>query len=392
VLTDVAQSVTLLAGGALMLAYCVAEAGGLSHVVSRALDEGKMRLDIDASGGGRSMLSVWSFGASLYVINMCVYQDTVQRYCAAKTLRHAQLAVGLTGALALPIWSSFMFLGSALWVLSTQPAGGDLSRPAVVSDGIVAEYALSRLPAGVGGLVLAGVLAAAMSSLDSSFNSVAGIVATDWVQRLYYRGAALSERRLVVVGRLASTSMTVLTVLGALSLQHVEKEGMNDLYNGLQSLTGGASGGLMLLTIFTSAQAPTEAWDRRWHTPLVTGQAAYCAITGSSVVTLGAALCSFGALGESCSLSYYWLLPLSNVAFGLSILMYTFLAQLLHAARRRREPQPTGVHSTHVSITSESVSALGCPGTLEHPHEHPHTDKAEPEGMGVQLLRMRASA
>ena len=250
---------------------------------------------------------------------MCVYQDTVQRYCAARSLRQARLAVVLTAALALPIWASFLLLGTALWVLSQLPAGAALRAAGAEADSVVSAFALTYLPPGAGGIVLAGVLAAAMSSLDSSMNSVAGVVTTDWVQRLHLRGAPLSEARFLLFGRRASVGMAVLSVLGALALQRVPKEGMNDLYNGLLSVTGGASGGVMLLAVFT--RSGHDEPDARWHTPSIDGFTAISAICGSVCVSLLAALCSFGALGSNCSLSYYWVLPLSNAAFALSIVL-----------------------------------------------------------------------
>ena len=146
----------------------------------------------------------------------------------------------LQGTLALPIWAAFLFLGTALWAWGRTADGqaplaelepssyghGVLVRAfpiwqALLAEGadvdaLVSTFALSHLPAGAGGLVLAGVMvstrasldeqpersadapracsqAAAMSSLDSSTNAVAASVAVDWVQRLHLRGAPLPE-------------------------------------------------------------------------------------------------------------------------------------------------------------------------------------------------------
>jgi hypothetical protein len=56
-------------------------------------------------------------------------------------------------------------------------------------------------------------------------NSVACVVTTDFVQRCYARGAPLTEARYLTLGRRAALSMAVLTVLGALGLRRVDKEG-----------------------------------------------------------------------------------------------------------------------------------------------------------------------
>jgi solute:Na+ symporter, SSS family len=67
VFTDVVQSLTLLVGGALTIAYSVAEAGGLARVWSLAAEAGKLSLSTDASGSGRSPPLLWLFGTTLYV-------------------------------------------------------------------------------------------------------------------------------------------------------------------------------------------------------------------------------------------------------------------------------------------------------------------------------------
>ena len=70
VFTDVVQSLTLVAGGALTIAYCVSHAGGLSFVLATAANASKLSLTEDASGAGRSQPLLWLFGASLYVLNV----------------------------------------------------------------------------------------------------------------------------------------------------------------------------------------------------------------------------------------------------------------------------------------------------------------------------------
>ena len=106
VFTDVVQAVTLAAGGALTIGYCVARVpGGLGGVLAAAGPEGKLRLDVDAAGAGRSPPLVWTFGCCLYVTGMVASQDVAQRYCAARSLRQARLAVLLQALhVPLPYW------------------------------------------------------------------------------------------------------------------------------------------------------------------------------------------------------------------------------------------------------------------------------------------------
>ena len=224
--------------------------------------------------------------------------------------------------------------GSLLYVFSLTTAGSAMLSEGDDVDSVVSTFALRFLPAGGGGFVLAGVLAAAMSSLDSSTNAVASVISTEWM-RLYYRGAPQPDSRLMALGRRVSMMMSAISVVGALGLTRVQKESMNDLYNGLISLTGGASAGLMVLLIFTSSTKVDQGTaDSRWYTPSIDGSAALFGLAISLAVSLPAALCSFDVLGPTCTLSYYWILPLSNMSFALGIALFV-------VARRARFEFPS---------------------------------------------------
>lgn len=203
-----------------------------------------------------------------------------------------------------------------------------------------------------------------MSSLDSSTNAVASVVATEWV-RVYQCGARQPASGLLALGRRVSMLMSTITVLGALGLTGVEKESMNDLYNGLISLTGGASGGLMILLIFTSsAKSDEPKADQRWHTPSIDGCAALVGVAMSLAVSLLAALCSFEILDDYCSLSYYWILPLSNASFAMGVMLCVMVRRIgaTHGWSRCRMPtstsRPSPATPASTNATSDGVELL----------------------------------
>ena len=173
------------------------------------------------------------------------------------------------------------------------------------------------------------------SSLDSALNAVAGVVTTDWV-RLYLRGVSPSGPRFLALSQRASAGMAALTVGGALGMGSVHKESANDLYNGLMSITGGASAGLIILTVFTRSELARDGGsDRRWCTPLLDATTAMAGIGGSLLASAAAALCSFGGLSDSCSLSYYWVLPLSNLAFVVCVCGCVLTRRAMHCCAGR---------------------------------------------------------
>lgn len=164
----------------------------------------------------------------------CTDQYIVQRTLAAKDLRTARRGA-LWGAF-LKIWPVFIFLvpgliGYALHVrgviaLPVNPDGridGDQVFPTMVT---------TLLPAGLRGLVVAGLLAALMSSLSSLFNSCAALFTVDIYEKL--RPGA-SEARLVRVGR-AATGIVV--ALGLLWIPVMRAIAGGGLYMYLQSVQG----------------------------------------------------------------------------------------------------------------------------------------------------------
>ena len=93
----------------------------------------------------------------------------------------------------------------------------------------------SSMNAGVAVHSVASVVTPCEADVTVSSDAVAASVVTDWVQRVHMRGAPLPESRTLALGRRASAAMAALTVLGALLLRRIEKESMNDLYNGLSA-------------------------------------------------------------------------------------------------------------------------------------------------------------
>lgn len=109
-------------------------------------------------------------------------QDMAQRLLTCKTLK--QSIGSLLGAIliAVPITALFMFAGLLLYIFYSRPdLMGDTAPAQAVSDArqVYPQYLLNELPMGVRGLALAGLFAAAMSSLDSVINAMASSVSSD---------------------------------------------------------------------------------------------------------------------------------------------------------------------------------------------------------------------
>jgi len=164
---------------------------------------------------GAPILAVWYW---------CTDQYIVQRTLAAKSAGEARRATFFAAGLKLLPLFIFVVPGVIAYVLA-QRGALRLDDP----DSALATLIGQLLPAGVRGLVVAGLLAALMSSLSSVFNSAATLVTMDVWARL---APHHSERRLVLVGQAA----TVLMVLFGLAWIPVMDVISDRLYVYLQSV------------------------------------------------------------------------------------------------------------------------------------------------------------
>jgi SSS family solute:Na+ symporter len=164
----------------------------------------------------------------------CTDQYIVQRTLSAKSLTSSRRGALFGGILK--VWPVLIFLvpgmvGAALdqrGVISIpEKAGGGFQ-----ADQIFPIMVTDLLPIGLRGLVVAGVLAALMSSLSSLFNSTASLFTVDIYEKIR---PGRSERHLVRVGRIVTA---VVVVAGLLWIPVLTAIGDEGLYNYLQTVQG----------------------------------------------------------------------------------------------------------------------------------------------------------
>jgi len=204
---DVVQLGVYLAGGfaALLIAWKLA--GGAGTALQAAAAAGKLRLidpSIDLSstytllGGlvGGAMLSAASHGTDHLI---------VQRLLATRSLRDARVALVGSGVVVILQFLLFLLVGSAIWAAHLAPEG-------MAADQIFPRFIVEHLPTGLAGLVVAGILAAAMSTISSSINALASSMTHD----LYVGWTGRRDpAHLLVVGRLFSAVWGIGLIGGA---------------------------------------------------------------------------------------------------------------------------------------------------------------------------------
>jgi Na+/proline symporter len=133
----------------------------------------------------------------------------VQRLLAARNLKDAQRALIGSGVFIIVQIGLFLLVGTSLWL-----AGAD--QPGMRSDAIYPTFIVRQLPAGLAGLVVAGILAAAMSSHASAVNSLASASTHDFYAPLTGRQEPV---HLLWVGRWLTLFWTAVLVTGAMAFR-----------------------------------------------------------------------------------------------------------------------------------------------------------------------------
>ena len=233
---DVIQLGVYLVGGVATLVVATRLAGG-SGAFARAWDAGKL-VTLDFTPSFKVLYTFWGGvlgGALLAGASHGTDHLIVQRLLAARGLKDAQRALIGSGVFIIVQFALFLLVGTSLWLAGADQGGR--------SDAIYPSFVITRLPAGLAGLVVAGILAAAMSSHASAGNSLASASTHDFY-------APLSRRQdpthLLWVGRWLTLLWTAVLVAGAMAFRN-QNTPVVQLALSVASITYGALLGTYLL-------------------------------------------------------------------------------------------------------------------------------------------------
>ncbi len=188
-------------GGALAAAVVLMNGVGLDAAIAAGAAAGKFRL-FDFSFDLTKTFTFWSGligGTFLTLSTHGTDQYMVQRYLCTDRPRSAAKAVIVSGLVVLVQFAVFLFIGVLLFAFyGTREFGAP--------DQVFPHFIANHLPAGLSGLVVAAILAAAMSS---SLNSIAATVVADLLQPRDDRHAMRLSRILTVVAGLAQIAVGI---------------------------------------------------------------------------------------------------------------------------------------------------------------------------------------
>ncbi len=256
--TDVIQVIILFVGAiisTILLVYGMPEGPGQLFAIAAENQKfymGSWRFDLIAPTAWVVVL----FGIMENLRNFGVDQNYVQRYQTTNTLKDAVKSLWIAAIAYIPISALFLFIGTALFAYYTiQPdLLPELLQGELMGDKIFPHFIVTQLPIGLRGILIAAIVAAAMSSIDSSLNCVSTLTLLDFYKKYFRKDS--DEKQDIKMLRLYTIVWGFFGTLTGLAMTQIQTA----LETGWQlgGIAGGGVIGLFLLGIMLKRA-------KRWH-------------------------------------------------------------------------------------------------------------------------------
>ena len=249
--TDTIQVIVLLTGALLCFGIIVSGIdGGFAGLLQSGMADNKFRMvNFDFGSSGFVTLSVWVVvlggigqGLSSYTADQAI----VQRYLTTRDTRAAVKSIWMNASISIPGSLLFFCIGTGLYAFyRNYPEKLD---PTIQIDQVFPAFIGTELPVGIAGLIVAGIFAAAQSTVSTSMNSIATTVVTDFMRPFNTR---TSERGYLQAARLLTALFGILGTLTGLLFISPQIWSLMEEYFKVIGMFMGALGGLFILGITT---------------------------------------------------------------------------------------------------------------------------------------------
>lgn len=247
--SDVIQGILLL-GGALLVVIVgiVSIKGGFGTVINDAVTNHKILSSQDLNVGDLTKFIPLIFAGQFFntLYQYTGSQDVVQRYQTTATQKETNKSLWTNGILALITIPLFFGMGTVLF--SYYKNTGSLPH-GFNTSAIVPYFVITKIPAGIAGLVIAAIFAAAQSTIASSLNAISSCVVTDFKQRFFdHKFKNVSDvtlaRIIIIITGLFGLGMSIYLLIGNASKTW-------DLFLTVTGLFGVPIAGIFAAGIFT---------------------------------------------------------------------------------------------------------------------------------------------
>ena len=244
--TDVMQSVIMI-GGVLFVGYLLTDAvfSKPEYLIQTALDTNKFSLgDTSFSLSGRTIWVMIIFGLTENLRNLMADQNYTQKYTSVGTEKEAKKSVWFAMLLYVPLTAIFLYIGTTLF--SFYESTAHVLDPLITKgDQVFPFFIATELPIGVKGLMIAAILAASMSTVDSALNCSATVLFEDYYRKFFVLNP--TEKRSVNFLRLSTVVWGVLGI--AFALLMINAKSALDVWWQISGIFGGGILGLFILAI-----------------------------------------------------------------------------------------------------------------------------------------------
>lgn len=254
--TDVFQVIVLLGGALFTIFYILFQTdGGFHEVIRCGVEESKMFMGSAKLDWQQS--TIWTVIVASIFANLTTYatdQTMVQRYLTTKDIKQAQHSVWMNAGMTIPATIIFFFVGTCLYVFyKNRPETLDVISSG--GDAIFPWFIVTQLPVGLSGLLIAGILAAAMSTLSGSMNSAATAYCVDF----HYRFNFTPTINRLKIARISTLIVGSLGIIFAIVMSKMSVISLWDEFQKILGLVLGTLGGLFLLGILSRRASGTAA-------------------------------------------------------------------------------------------------------------------------------------
>ncbi|MBW7995530.1 MAG: sodium:solute symporter family protein [Candidatus Glassbacteria bacterium] len=204
IFADAAQFILILIATLIGYWFVAGEAGWLPGIIEKVPAEALNFVPAGGKFGYKFIVAILFLG----IVAFCCDQGMIQRSFGSKNVKTLVVAMVLVGIILTPVNPFHFFAGLAAPLLVADPGAFD-------ADSIMTQLYVSRIPLGLLGIFIVGLLASQLSTIDAELNAGATVLAKDVWQRLR-RTEPTGEQRLKF-SRYMTVLMTVLMVIFAIA-------------------------------------------------------------------------------------------------------------------------------------------------------------------------------